>query len=670
MRRVLRPALFAAALAPGLGAAPAHAHAQVRDTVPQRPSTRPPAPAPAPAPAPPVPPPAARDTIPGQRRDSVQVAIPGEAVRGDTIPGAKTDTTTVPDSTVAAPSFPAHPLPPAHGFSDATYVFGPEQLQYFHGLSLADLLDRIPGLVITRTGGFGRPMGVSPFASGGGRFRIFLDGYELRPLTGATPDLQRIPIVNLQSVRVQRGLEEIRVDITSLRLADIRPFAQIEGMDGDLGTRALRALFTRPIGRHMVAEVGLDLDQSSGSLRRQPFSETHTVERLSYAFTPDWGLQAELRTTKLNSESRLTSSVELESLDRSELILRGRGRILGANLEAMAGRSLQRPAGADTLSERVRSVQADFRATVPLSFGMLAAGARLHRGEEDGWAPNQTEVWGRLDFDPAPWLAATGEVRQLTIGGVTGLEATGSLRAGPWGGFSLFGQLATGNRGVRYLAGDSVVLKTIGGIGGTGVPALDTVQVQVIRTLDSSVDGLRAGAEFNRGLFHLGAAVVTHNLDQAAPYGFAFDRAAPVQPGLNVTGVEAYGSIPLYFRQLTLNGWYQRWLNTPDRPYLPSQLGRASVQFNGVYKQGNLEPTLRFEVVGRDEAIAYNPATLQNEPVARYALFNWFVQIRIIDIRIFWRYENAFNRRGPYDVANTQIPGGRALYGVRWFFRN
>jgi hypothetical protein len=652
MSRPGRLALAAAALV--LAAAPARAHAQ-RDTVPQ---PRPPA---APAPV-------RRDTIP-VHRDTAQVGIPPEAVRGDTLPGAKQDTAP-PDSTIAAPSFPAHPLPPANGFSDATWFFGPNELQYFQGLSLADLLDRIPGLVTTRSGGFGRPLGVSPFASGGGRFRIFLDGYELRPLNGATPDLQRIPLVNLQSLRIERGMDEIRVDLTSLRVADIRPFAQIEGMDGDLGTRALRGIFTRPVGRHVMAEVALDLDQSGGVLRQQPFSETHTVSRLSYAFTRDWGVQAEFRTTRLNAESRLSNDVELGSLDRSEAILRLRGRLGPMNLEAIGGRSLQRPAGADTLTERARSVQADFRLTVPTRIGMLAAGARLHHGQEGQWAPDQHELWGRLDFDPAPWLAATGEVRQLTLGSVTGVETSGSLRAGPWGGLSLFGQIATGNRGVPYLSTDSVVLSTIGGIGGTGLPTLDTVQVQVVKTLDTSVDGVRAGAEFNRGLFHLGAAVVRHDLDQAVPYGFAFDRTAPVQPGQQLTGVEGYASIPLLVRQLTLSGWYQRWTEAPDRPYLPQQVGRASLQFHGVYKQGNLEPTIRLEVMGRDQAVAYDPVQRQNVLIPRYAIYNFFVQVRIIDIRIFYRYDNLFNERNLYDTPLSRVPSGRALYGVRWFFRN
>jgi len=99
MRTRLASALAALALALAAGAAPSRALAQ-RDTIP-----RPPVPAP-------------RDTTPRRPpRDSAQVAIPGEAVRGDTLPGAKGDTTKV-DTTAAAPTFPVHPLPPAHGFSD------------------------------------------------------------------------------------------------------------------------------------------------------------------------------------------------------------------------------------------------------------------------------------------------------------------------------------------------------------------------------------------------------------------------------------------------------------------------------------------------------------------------------------------------------------------------
>jgi hypothetical protein len=336
----------------------------------------------------------------------------------------------------------------------------------------------------------------------------------------------------------------------------------------------------------------------------------------------------------------------------------------------MVGRSLLKPAGNDTTVERVKSVQADARVTVPLRIGMLAAGARLHQGQEDSWGPDQHELWGRLDFTPAPYLAAAVEARQLTIGGVNGVETTVSLRAGPWGGLSVFGQVATGNRGIRFLIDTTRIVNAVTGIGGTGTQTLDTLVAREFRTLDGSVDGLRAGAELNRGLVHLGAAFLQHKVDQTAPYGVEFDQGAPLQPGLSASGVEAYARVPLYFRQLTFEGWWQRWLSSPDRIYLPTQLGRAALQFRGVYYGGNLEPTVRLELAGHDQALAWDQTAGANQLLLRYTTFNWFVQIRIIDIRIFWRYENAFNQRGDFDVPGGVIPSGRALYGVRWFFRN
>jgi hypothetical protein len=673
MKRLLRLSLLAFALASVACAAPAHVHAQ-RDTArapaPARPTPTRPTPT-RPTPAAPRPVPADTDTTRQVRRDTA--GIPPEAVRGDTLPGAKRDTTP-PDSTIAAPSFPEHPLPPSFGFSDATWFFGPRELQYFQGLSLADLLDRIPGLVTTRTGGFGRPLGVSPFAAGGGRFRVFVDGYEIRAMNAATPDLQRIPVVNLQSVRIQRGMDEIRVDVTSLRLADIRPFAQIEGADGDLGTRFLRAIFTSPIGRRWVGEVALDLDQSGGYRRAQPFSETSTIERLSYAFSSNWGVQAEYRLTRSNLENRVTGTAGAgvtESIDRSDAILRARGLLLGRiHLEAMVGRGLQRPAGTDTVTGKARDLQAEGRITLPVRFGMLSAGARLDRSDVDAWAPDQSEVWGRLDLTPGRFLAATGEVRQLTLGGVAGLETTASLRAGPWEGISLFGQLAAGRRGLRVLRDSTMEERTFAGLGGHGIPRTDSVDVAVFQTLTSNMNGLRAGVELNRGLFHLGAAVLHHDVDQAAPYGFDFDRFGTPQPGLAINGVEGYASVPLLVRQLTLSGWVQHWFNQPNRVYLPTNLGRAAVTFNGVYKEGNLEPTIRLEMVAHDQSLSYDVNQFSTELVPRYAVFNWYVQVRIIDIRIFWRYENAFGWRGPYDITGSRIPFGRALYGLRWFFRN
>ncbi|HEU4457260.1 MAG TPA: Plug domain-containing protein [Longimicrobium sp.] len=654
MTRALRSALLALALAlAGAGAA----HAQD----------------PRPAPRDTLPRPAPRDTTPPAGPDSVQVGIPPEAVRGDTLPNVGQDTVP-PDSTIAAPSFPAFPLPPGNGFADGTWFFGARELGQFHGMSVAALLDRIPGLSITRGGSFGRPLGISPFFSGGGRLRVFLDGYELRAMSGATPDLQRIPIVNLAEVRVERGMHEVRVDLTSFRLTDIRPYALIEGMDGDYDSRALRGMFTRPIGRRFVGEIALDLVETDGFLRREPYGSTHIVGRLGYQFRPDLGVQLEYRSSAIDAQRSLGgNSFDSEILDRTELVLRGRGRFLGRlNLEAMIGRTRQEPASAvDTLTVRTENLQAEIRASIPARIGQLTGGVRLHRGEEESWAPDATEIWGRLDFIPAPWLAATGQVRALTFGDVSGLETQATLRAGPWGGIAVFGQLAAGKRGIPYLSSDSVIVRTVGGLVGLpGFPELDTVLVRSFQVAAPSLSALRAGAELTRGSMRFGAAVVSHDVGEWVAYGYPYDRTFKPLDDDRLTGVEAYATFPVYWRQVRFGGWYQRWLGDADRPYLPTQLGRAALEFTGIYRGGNLEPVIRLELEGRDQALAPNRTTGALDVTPRYFVMNSYVQVRILEVRAFWRFDNIFNQRGAFDVPGTEIPGGRAIFGVRWFFRN
>ncbi|HVH11702.1 MAG TPA: hypothetical protein VM759_01550, partial [Longimicrobium sp.] len=132
----------------------------------------------------------AQDTIPGP--PAAVIPIPGEAVRADTTPEAAKPDSVPADSTLPAPNFPLYPQPRESGFSAASWVFGPRELGRFHGLTLTELLDRIPGLVMTRGGGVGQPNGISAFASGGGRLRVFLDGWELVPLSSVSLNLENL----------------------------------------------------------------------------------------------------------------------------------------------------------------------------------------------------------------------------------------------------------------------------------------------------------------------------------------------------------------------------------------------------------------------------------------------------------------------------------------------
>ncbi|HEU4885353.1 MAG TPA: Plug domain-containing protein [Longimicrobium sp.] len=659
----------------------------------------------------------AQDTIPAVRQDSAQIAIPGEAVRGDTIPDTAKPDSVPADSTLPAPNFPEYPKPRQNGFGAASWVFGPAELSRFHGLTLLDLLDRIPGLVITREGGVGRAAGIAAFSSGGGRFRVFLDGWELRPLNASVLDLQQVPLVDITEVRVTRGLTETRVDLETLRLTDRRPFAQIEGGEGDFATRLLRGIFARPLGKRWLVQAGVDLVETAGFRRAADFSENTAMARLSYAFAPDRALELEYRSTGIDTERRvegLATQPPTESYDRGEFFLRGRGRFFGRPgvcadttaaasaaggrvaapgdsartrdstaaappcartgglwLDGAVGRSWLDPLSGDSVTLQRESVQAMLRATVDIRLGTLTGAARFHRVDEEGFSANATELSARAELTPRPWIAAWGEARAVSHGGVTGVELEASGRAGPFGGFTLFGSVGGGNRALRFRRDSTVVVRTFAGEVRPDVPEQDTLPVVLFREAESVAGGFRAGAEWTRGSIRAGAAFVAHDLDVVSPFGFWFERGLEPRSGGTVGAVEAYVDAPVLWPQLRFQASYTDFLTDPERPYLPQRFGRAALEYHGLFFNGNFEPTFRSEVLAGGKSLTINPETGVFDTLTEpYATFNFYVQLRVLDVRAFWRMENAFNRDRAFDVPNLFLPGVRTMFGVRWFFRD
>lgn len=618
-----------------------------------------------------------RDTVPRPpRRDTIQVTVPPEALRADTLPDRPRPDSTARDSAAAdtltpAPNFPEFPIAAgAPGFGAAVWEFSREELGRFHSLTLLELLDRIPGILITRSGNFGRPAGVALLGGGGGRFRVFLDGWEMRALNGASFDLQRIPLVDVTALRVERDLNEVRVEISTFRLPDARAFAMIEGADGDFNSRILRGYFSRPLGRRFMMQAGLDLSQSQGFRRLDPFSINTLMGRLSYQFRPDLGLQLDYRRSAIDTEQEAGSAIFMqESLDRHEVVLRGRGRFLNRLwVDAGIGQSRESPAAADSINADVSSLQGFGRATMDIGIGNVSGAFRLHRGDEGTYAPNASELSARAVLAPLPWLTARGEVRLRTLGGEAGTETDAMVRAGPFAGVTLFGQIGAGVRAIPFLADTALTLRTFGGL--VGRPPLEVPDtIGVIRLLEPTLAGLRAGAELARGPYQLGAAIVAHDVETVAPYGLSFDRRAGLADGGAVTALEGYASAPVYWENLRFDGWFVRRLDTVTRRYLPTYFGRGALEFRNVYRDGNLEPLFRIEAVGRGRSTLPGATEETTVLTPRYTIFNLFVQVRIVDVRVFYRLDNAFNAPG-LDIPGTRIAGSRALYGVRWFFRN
>lgn len=616
--------------------------------------------------------PVPRDTLPPEAE--VVVDIPDEAVRADTLPEAGRPASAAADSLVPAPNFPRFPAARGGGFTAASWVFGPAELGRFHGLSLLELLDRIPGLPIVREGDFGRPAGVGAFGAGGGRLRVFVDGWELRALSAASPELQHIPLLDVEEVRITRGLAETRVDVQTLRLDDARPFARIEGAEGDFATRVLRGLFARPFGSRVMVYAGLDVAETGGFRRRSQVSQNTAMGRVSWLAAPGAWVQLDYRTTAIDAERTLVEGAALprESFDRSELVLRARGRLGGALwLDAALGRSRVDRQANDEATPAASSSQAMLRAALDVPLGTLSAAARLHRGDADGYAADRAELAARAELVPRAWLAAWGEARAITAGGVSGGEVEVAGRAGPFGGASLFASAAAGSRGLPFARDTAFRIPTLAGAVNPAAPDSVLVEAVVFRTRESTLAGFRAGGEVARGSAVLGAAFVAQQLGAWVPFGFAYDRGLEPVDGGAVGALEGYLSLPLLWRPLRLDVHYTDFLGQPARPYLPARFGRAALEYHGVYRDGNLEPTLRAEVVARGAAVAPNPSTgAVDTALEPYALFNLYVQVRVLDVRAFWRMENVVNRTTAADVPGLPLPGNRSMFGVRWFFRD
>jgi hypothetical protein len=617
-----------------------------------------------------------RDTIPG-RRDTLTVPIPPEQQAHDTLPDKSARDSVPADSARPAPNFPTWPEPPSGSWS-GSWTLTRADLDHYQGMSLLELLERVPGILVLRTGTVGQPAAISQAALGGGRLRVFMDGYELLPISYGTVDVQQISLADLQSLRVERGPAGIRVDVSTFRLEDRRPFAQVEAGDGDFSSRTLRGFFARVFGGGSVFQGTYDLEDTGGFARVQPFTSTTFGARYSRTFGPDRGVQIEYRRVSVDRDEIGTGAATgtgnifsfPESTDRTDLVLRGRARLAGGLwVDAFAGRSRREPAGTDSVTIGGAATQLGGRAALTVPLGDLSAEARLVRGDDRTFSPDETDLQARADLHPLPWLAASGQVRSLTLAGVTGLETEASARVGPAAGFTFFGTLAAGKRPVRWVRDSTFTRRTFGGLGG-GTPAEVAESTHVFGTATESLTGLRLGGEWNHGTILLGGAAVRLDPEQVASFGLGFDSIPRPVGGAATDGVEAYASLPLYFHWLRFDGWYTRLNDTADRPYLPLDYGSGSVQYHNTFFTGNLEPTARIEGVVRGPAAVPDQAGGFTARTQRYALFNFFLQIRIIDVRVFVRAENLLSRRTAVDVPPYFLPGTRTIYGFRWFFRN
>jgi hypothetical protein len=606
------------------------------------------------------------DTVP---RDTaagvVTVPIPAEQVEPDTLPA---DSLQKADSAVAVPVFPRFPDRKPIGWAYGRWEWDRDALLRFHGLSLLELVERVPGLVVTRTGDFGVPAGVSAFGMGGARVRVFMDGYEIDPLGLTSPDIQQIGLVGLETVRVERAPGEIRIELIPMRLPDARPYSLIEAGTGNYDNKLLRALLLRQWGTKSIISAHYDLLSTRGVGFTNPFSFGSANIAWSYALNANTGVQLEYGRDRVDR----TAEEYPVSAKIGTLLLRGRSTLRpGLTVDGVLGRATRTPDEGDSLTVELRSYQAAGRASYQFERGTAEAFVRTRSGSLTSVPNPGLEIGTRGSLSLLPLLGASFDVRSGSAGGAGGLQWSGTVRAGGVVGAAAFATLSGGRRALG-LVHDSThydlppvnYIELVPEVG-------DTITEPVFATTSTGIGMLRVGAEWVRGDALVGLAALAEAGGRVVPFGLGFDRGVEAMDVDAARGIEARASLPVPGTQgsVRLQGWFNYWADRGGRPYLPTEQGRATLELNREFYDGQLEPTLRLDLTqrGSTRVPLADGELVETDP---YAFLDLFLQIRILDLRAYLLWPNLFNYRTAFDIPEHRLPTTRLIYGVRWFFRN
>jgi hypothetical protein len=613
------------------------------------------------------------DTLPPDSvaRDSLRVdslaldslGLDSLALAGDTLDVDSLDA--VPDSLVFH-ELPALPGDRPAGWETGVWLWNREDLLSTRALSLEELLAGIPGLVPLRGGDFGTPRSASAFGLGGGGMRVFLDGFEILPLAGGVPDLARIGLGGIEEVRVERGPLQLRVELTSYRVDDPRPLSLVEAGTGELDTNRLNGLFIHP--RVAGGSFGFVLERtdSRGRGATEPGSQGGTWFRYTLHRGDGAGLRFELRQT--TAETSVEEYAERGA--RRDWVVRARARIArGLVAEAFTGSSSveEGPEEGFLPVDRSRR-QHGLRAGWEMGPVWLRGSARLLAGVDLPSSSLELEGGGRLEGIGS----VAGRITRESWDGVGVTQRSVEGWTDPILGLSAFAGWSDGQVASRIIRpAEEPPEEPEDPPEDPEDPPEPEDPLPVLRLADRS--GLRLGLRGRLGPLDLSGAWLRMEADSLLPLGIQLDRdQGVVTPGGTFTGWEGRVGLRLPVQGFTLRGQLQSW--DQGARYLPPLTYSGGLHYHDTPMEGsdNLEIWASAEVHGRDPMLVPFPQEggtgLQAVPFGQS--WDFFLQIRIVTVRIFLRLDNFTGRENLADLPERLLHTGRSVYGIRWTLWN
>jgi hypothetical protein len=608
------------------------------------------------------------DTIPPVPGDSI-TPVPGDTtftLPGDTIspaPGDTIATDTLKPVVVVAPLRSGD----APGWTAGIWEWDRDALLRSSAMTLTDLLAEIPGVTPIRAGFLGHSEAVALPGGAGGFSEIYLDGFALDPLGASTYDLSRFELVNLNRVQVRRRGSGLRIDLETVAPTDHRPYSLIEAGTGDQGARLFRGTFMTPDFLLGPLALGIERLEGNGWLGTQPANTFTGWMKWARGFGAGT-LQFELRRNTVEWE---TAERETMKGFRQDLIFRARTKPLpGLTTEAFLGASSIEDQYQDTLTN-AGGVQGGIRAAYQTDNHWINAVVRADQGplnaagmpvlEEEEVVIDLRSSGGKTFLPglatelsagvrlPGTLLVSGDLSRHNWLGERAATSWAARSELGPILGLRPFVELSRETRGIQQFHDDA------------GLPIL------------TERDLLRAGAEFGWRRLRLGAAWSEMRADSIADFGLPFDRTGTLYPGGTMRGIEVTGRIPLHTKPFWLQGWYTRWTGDSPWIYLPEQSWRAALAYHDTpLPSGNLEVDARLELSHRDGMIVPTMADgiAGTAAVPGLTSMDFYLQIRILDVRAFVRWNNITHTLYQHDLPGRLLPGQRTIYGIKWSFWN
>ena len=598
--------------------------------------------------------------------DSMAILADSSAILADSSAILADSSAILADSGRVAPKrLPVISSGPGPSYGLGVWLWDRDALMSTRAVTLAELVALIPGVIALKGGDYGTPVTVMSFGVGGGRVRVMWDGFEWVPLDGGVPDLSRIGLAGLDEVRVERHPGELRVELRTREPTEPDPASLVHVGTGDLGTNVLSGVFVHPNAFRGALTLALDRVETRGPGLDAGGSLSGFALRYARPFGDRGGVVAEMR----RFAPRTDVADLVTGLTRNDWNVRARWRLTEGLIgegywgaSSLAGGTEEPVFGALDIRRTQLGLRTKYTA------GNLWAQGTARRFSGHGVPGENYEV--AAGGARASVASLDGSLRVERWAGWYATSWRARIETAPLRGFSLFASYEDGETGAPFVSEFEAHLRSL-----RSGPPLQADPIEKPRPRFTSRTGIRAGGRLSwRGL-NLSGAWLSIEADSLRPLGLALDPDGISSPGGDRMGFEATASIPLPLPGFVLEGAVQAW--NGDLAYLPKRLWDGALTYHGIFKESrNLE---LWAGVG---ATSRNPmpiAILESggDPTIPDLIVvprseEWYIniQVRIVTLNLFIRWENLKRKADNVDFPDRQQPQTRTLYGVRWVMSN